>query len=125
MRCEFRVDATGTEEEEFPNSGEITIVDDVILYLEILIDEIRWIIAIREYSSDFGGREEDIFRFFWLEKSPYLILIQEIKFRSRPAEEIGISEGFEFPLDSRSDESVVSGDVDFGSFIHRFWDNRV
>lgn len=95
-------------------------MDDVILYLKILKEEIRWIVPIGKYSPDFGSGEKYIFRSLVLEKSPYLALIQEIQFCSRTVDEIRVSEGFEFPLDAGANESIVSGYIDFGSFIHGY-----
>ena len=56
------------------------IVNDIVLYLEVGIDKIRWVCLIGDDTSNFCGGEKDILGFFLFKKFLYGELVAEVKF---------------------------------------------
>jgi len=75
LRGQFRVNATGTEKEQAFDTGKICLVDHVILDNQVEMDKFGRIGVVGVDATDFGGGEEDVFRFFGLEECCHGLLI--------------------------------------------------
>jgi hypothetical protein len=76
------IDAGGTKEEEFFDSGFVALVDDVVLDLEILVDEFSPIRIVGHDPAHLSRGQEDVGGLVITEKIGYLGLRGQVDFFS-------------------------------------------
>ena len=80
LPCHARIDTCGTEEEKFPNPVTIAFANDVLLYLQILINEIGTIPQVRHYPAHMGSGENHGIRLFLIEKVTDCDRVEQVEF---------------------------------------------
>lgn len=116
--CQGGVDAGAAEEEEFFDSGAEAFPDDVLLDLQIVVDEVCPVRVVGHDAADVGRSQEDVFRLFTCKEFVDGNGVHQVQFPMASADQVGVAFCLEFTPDGGSDESAVSGDVDFAVFVH-------
>ena len=69
LRSLARINARAAQKEQLLHPVAETLADDVLLYLQVLVDEIRTILQIGHDASHVGGGQHHGVRLFFVEKS--------------------------------------------------------
>jgi hypothetical protein len=113
LRGQLGVNAARPEEEQFFHAVFVRRVNHVHLDHHVFVDELPAIEAVGLNAADLGGNQHDDFGLFFGEERLDRRLIDQIDLLNRAPDQIGIAVTFEGAPDAASDESQVSGDVDF------------
>lgn len=108
-----RVDAGAPQEEEFFDTREVGIVDDVHFDPEVLVNEIGGEVVVGFDASDFGGGEDDVFRFLGFKELLHSKRVKQVEFFKCAHYQIGVAIGGEVAHQCTSHESGMPSDVDF------------
>ena len=95
-----------------------TLANDVLLYLEILVDEICAIDAVCHDTAHESGGKEYIFRLFFIEETAYGNSVQQIELFMGFSYKVGVTLFLQVFPDSRTYQSMMSCNVYFGIFFH-------
>ena len=91
---------------------EVTLVDDIGLYHQVVVEELRSKCVVGVYTTHFGGREEHVIGFFLAEEMGYCCLIAQVEFAAASENELVVPPFFEGTHQCGADHSVVTGYVD-------------
>jgi len=89
LRCLFRVDAAGAEEEEFLHPVPVCGIDHIALDHQVLEDELGRVGVVGVDAADFRGGEVDLVRPFRSEELPHCCLTRQIQLCMRPGNDGG------------------------------------
>ena len=90
-----------------------TLANDVLLYLEILVDEICAIDAVCHDTAHESSGKEYVFRLFLIEEMADGNTVQQVEFFMGSAHEVGIAFLLQVFPDSRAYQSAMPCDVYF------------
>ena len=97
---------------------QITLVYHMILDHQIFIQKLSAVSIVSDNTPYFGSSQNNIFRFFRFKKSSHFSFLQQIERFSATRYYIGKAFRLQISFDSRPYHAVVTGDVNFGIFIH-------
>src|ERR1700730_2863619 len=95
-------------------------LDNVGLDEKILRDEIRWICCIGQNTAHFRSREKDILRLLLEKKLLHRPPFCQVKFLMRAQQEIRMPGSTKASDKRRSDQSLMTGHVDFCCGVHGY-----
>ena len=101
------VDAGRAEEEQLLHPVSEALSDDVLLYLEVLPDEVRTILQVGHYPSDMCRRKHHRIRPLRVEELPDRRPVKQIELRVRASHKICISPLLKIVPDGRAHEPAV------------------
>jgi len=88
-------------------------MDDIVLYLQVVEDELGRVRCVGVNSADFCGGEEDILGPFVCKELLNFMLILQLKLGMRPADDIGEPFRLQCAHDRGADQAFMTGDVYF------------
>ena len=91
MRAELGIDAGRAEEEEAVNIVEARGFDDVGLDDEVVADEVRGVVVVREDAAYLRCGEDYVFWFFFSEEGVYGFGVEQVEFFAGAGEEVGVA----------------------------------
>ncbi len=103
----------------FFTPAEKRAVNQVVLNLEILMKKLRRIRVIGMNTAHFRRRVENVCRLLLRQKLADGFPVQQFQFRAGPANQLGKSSFLQFSPNRASHQPAVSGNKNFGVFIHR------
>ena len=113
LGCVLRIDAGGTQEEEFLHAVGVGLADDIALHLHVLHDEVCAIQGIGHDTADEGGCKYHCVRTFLIKETPHRQLVGEVKFAVGAAYEVHVAAGLEIVPDGGAYQAPMAGYVDF------------
>ena len=108
LRSLTRINARAAQKEQLLHPVAETLADDVLLYLQVLVDEIRTILQIGHDASHVGGCQHHGVRLFFVEKSLHSRPVQQIQFPVRTAHQIGVASLLQVIPNGGTHQSVMS-----------------
>ena len=87
----FRIDAGAPQEEKFFNPGNKTLVNDVVLDLQVFVNELCTKGIIRHNASHLGSGQDHVFRTLRFKELLYILLPGKIKFFNLLENKVGVS----------------------------------
>ena len=85
------INASTAKKEKFFHSVAEAFTDDVLLYLQVLVDEIGTVDTVGHNATHKSGGKEYIFRLLLIEEAAYSNSVEQIEFFVGLADEIGVS----------------------------------
>jgi len=107
------IDAGGSQEQEPFDAVAPGLVEHVILDEQVLVDELRRIGVVGQNAADPGRGQEDVIGLFLGKECRDRLLIQQIKFRVGPGEQVGVSISAQSTEQCRAHQAAMAGYVDF------------
>ncbi len=111
------IDAGTTQKEELFHSVTETFADDILLYLQVLVDKIGTIDIVGHDAAHKGGGKEYIFRLLLVEEAAYGNSVEQIELFVGLADEVGISFLLKILPDGRTYQPPVACYIYFGIFV--------
>ena len=111
------IDAGAAQKEKFFHSVAEAFADDVLLYLQVLVDEVGTVDTVGHDATHKGGGKEYIFGLFLVEEAAYGNSVEQIEFCVGLADEIGVSFLLKIFPDGRTYQSPVACYIYFGIFV--------
>ena len=111
------IDAGAAKKEKFFHSVAEAFADDVLLYLQVLVDEIGTVDTVGHNATHKGGGKEYIFGLLLVEEAAYGNSVEQIEFCVGLADEIGVSFLLKIFPDGRTYQSPVACYIYFGIFV--------
>ena len=108
LRSLARINARAAQKEQLLHPVTETLANDVLLYLQVLVDEIRTILQIGHDTSHVGGGQHHGFRLFCVEKSLHSRAVQQIQFPVRTAYQIRVPPLHQVTPNGGTHQSVMS-----------------
>ena len=108
------IDAGTAEEEEMLYTVAEALSDDVLLYLEVVVDEVSAVGVVRHDPPDVCCREDHRLRALLIEERTHSDGIREIQLTMSTADEVGIATLLEVAPDSGAYEPTMPCDIDLG-----------
>ena len=108
-------DSACTPDHAMTSSTKIKAV--VLLYLQVLVDEIGTVDTVGHNATHKGGGKEYIFGLFLVEEAAYGNSVEQIEFCVGLADEIGVSFLLKIFPDGRTYQSPVACYIYFGIFV--------
>ena len=87
----YGINASTAKKEKFFHSVAEAFTDDVLLYLQVLVDEIGTVDTVGHNATHKSGGKEYIFRLLLIEEAAYSNSVEQIEFFVGLADEIGVS----------------------------------
>ena len=92
--------------------------NEVVLNLQILEEEVRWLFIVGEDAADFGGGDKDVLGLLFRVESSHRSRIEKIEFLACAADEILEALPLQLAPDRAADHAAVPGHIDFRVVIH-------
>src|SRR3990172_12148702 len=114
----FRINAGGSEIEQFFNLEFMSSIDYVGRDHNIVIYELCFICTVFKYPTNLGSGKKDIFRLFRGKESFNVGLSSQVKFGACPCHEIRVPLFLQFSHKRGANKPAMTGDVNFGISFH-------
>ena len=101
------IDAGTAKKEKLFHSVAEAFADNVLLYLQVLVDEIGTVDTVGHNATHKSGGKEYIFRLLLIEEAAYSNSVEQIEFFVGLADEIGVSFLLKIFPDGRTYQSPV------------------
>ena len=111
------IDAGTAQEEKLFHSVAEAFADDVLLYLQVLVDEIGTVDTVGHNATHKGGGKEYIFRLLLVKEAAYGNSVEQVEFCVGLADEMGVSFLLKVFPDGRTYQSSVACYIYFGIFV--------
>jgi hypothetical protein len=108
------IDAGAAEEEEVLYAVAEALSDDVLLYLEVVVDEVSAVGIVRHDPPDVRSCEDHRLRALLIEECTYSDRIREIQLTVGTADKVGVATLLEVVPDSGAYEPTMPRDIDLG-----------
>ena len=95
-----------------------TFTDDVLLYLQVLINEVGTINTVCHDAAYECSSQKHILRLLFVEKTADSYTVEQIQFLMRTPDQIGISLILLILPDSRTHQTVMPCYIDFSILFH-------
>jgi len=118
LRGQAGIDAGTAEKKKFFHPQIAGRPDNMVLDHQVFIDKLGRPAVIGVNPPDPGGGQENILRPLPTEEIINRRLVQQIEFPARTQQQVVIPGGFQTPDNRRTDQSPVTGHIDFSTFIH-------
>ena len=118
LRCVFRVDAGGAEEEQFLHAVGIGFADDVALNLHVHHDEISAVERVGHNAAHKGSGQYDGVGALLVEELADGLLVRQVEFLVCAAHEVGVAALQEVVPDGRAHQSAVACHVYLAVLVH-------
>ena len=86
-------------------------MNDVILYLQVLEQEIGRILVVCHDSADFRSSHKDVFRFRFAKKQRDFFRIQQVQLMMSSANQVRISATLQFSPNGAAGQACVAGHI--------------
>ena len=97
----------------------IGFADDVLLYLQVLVDEVGRACRVGHNATHKGSGKHDNIGLLAVEKVAHRDGIHQIHLGVGTADKVAVAFLLQYVPDSRAHQAVVTGDVYFVRFFHR------
>ena len=126
LGCLARIDARGTEEKQFFHTVSPALADHVLLYLQVLVDEVGAVVQVGHNASHMGRCQNHRIGLFLIEETPDRHRVHQVQFLVRASHEVGISPTLQVIPNSGTHKAVVSRYVNLTilvecHLIRQFW----
>ena len=108
------IDAGATEEEEVLYAVAEALSDDVLLYLEVVVDEVSAVGIVRHDPPDVCCCEDHRLRALLIEECTHRDGIREVQLTMGTADEVGVTTLLEVAPDSGAYEPSMPCDINLG-----------
>ena len=106
-----RIDARAAEEEQLLNIMAEALADDVLLYLQVLVDEVGTIAQVGHYAAHMGCGQHYGVGTLGVEKGLYGGRVKQVELGVAAAYEVVVAPGLEIVPDGRAYQPAMAGDV--------------
>ena len=117
LRCHARIDACTAEEEQFLHTVAIALAYHVLLYLQVLIDEVGTIVEVGHDAADMSGSQHNGVRLLLVEELLHCYRIEQVELLVRSAYKISITSAHKIIPDGRAHQTIMSGYINLTVFV--------
>ena len=95
-----------------------TFTDDILLYLQVLINKICPIDTVCHNPPHMSGRQNHILRLLFVKKTLHSNPVEQIQLFMRTPYQMGVTLFLQILPNSRSHQSMMPGYIYFGTLFH-------
>ena len=111
LRGQPRINAGAAEKQQLAHAGLISAVDEVVLDLQVLEQELRRVLVVRQDAPHFGRRVQNVFGLFLRVELTDGRCVQQVQLGMRAADQAGKTAPLQLAPDRAAHQAAVAGDV--------------